>query len=104
MPEIQDRIRIQAPGKEGEQALQELTNLQKLQLQTPKELENLQDSQISKYKNKLIEDATQEMRQAKLSNLLHQEIVEDEHNWLNYEFEESQIRIDLSEIILESLV
>lgn len=52
----------------------------------------------------MIEDATQDMRQVKLANLLHQEIIEDEHQWLNYEFEETQIRIDLGEMILESLV
>ena len=52
----------------------------------------------------MIEDATQDMRQAKLANLLHQEIIEEEHPWLNYEFEETQIRIDLGEMILESLV
>ena len=34
----------------------------------------------------------------------YKEIVEDEHQWLNYEFEETQIRIDLGEMILESLV
>ncbi len=35
---------------------------------------------------------------------LHQDIIEEEHFWLNYEFEETQIRIELGEIILESLV
>lgn len=44
------------------------------------------------------------MRQAKLASQLHQEIIEDEHLWLNYEFEETQIRIDLSDVILETLV
>ena len=52
----------------------------------------------------MIDEATQDMRQVKLANLLHQEIIEDEHQWLNYEFEETQIRIDLGEMILESLV
>lgn len=52
----------------------------------------------------MIEESTQDMRQVKLANLLHQEIIEDEHQWLNYEFEETQIRIDLGEMILESLV
>lgn len=44
------------------------------------------------------------MRQAKLATQLHQEIVEDEHFWLNYEFEESQIRIDLGDFIFDKLL
>jgi hypothetical protein len=30
--------------------------------------------------------------------------VETEHQWLNYEFEESQVKIDMSDMILEHLV
>ncbi len=36
--------------------------------------------------------------------MLASEVVETEHQWLNYEFEESQIKIDLSDMILEQLV
>ena len=58
-------------------------------LQTPEELEKLQQDQIMVFKKALIEEATVELRQAKLATQLHQEIVEDEHLWLNYEFEET---------------
>lgn len=36
--------------------------------------------------------------------MLASEVVETEHQWLNYEFEESQVKIDLSDMILEHLV
>ena len=36
--------------------------------------------------------------------MLASEVVESEHQWLNYEFEEAQIKIDLSDMILELLV
>jgi hypothetical protein len=36
--------------------------------------------------------------------MLATEVVEGEHLWLNYEFEESQVKIDLSDMILEHLV
>jgi hypothetical protein len=36
--------------------------------------------------------------------MLASEVVEQEHQWLNYEFEESQVKIDLSDMILEHMV
>lgn len=30
--------------------------------------------------------------------------MEQEHHWLNYEFEEAQVKVDLSDMILEALV
>ena len=36
--------------------------------------------------------------------MLTQDTVEHEHHWLNFEFEETQIKVDLSDIILETLV
>jgi hypothetical protein len=36
--------------------------------------------------------------------MLASEVVETEHQWLNYEFEESQVKIDMSDMILEHLV
>ena len=36
--------------------------------------------------------------------MLASEVVETEYQWLNYEFEESQVKIDLSDMILEHLV
>lgn len=35
---------------------------------------------------------------------MQQEILEDEHFWLNYEFEETQIRIDLGDMIFQTLL
>lgn len=40
----------------------------------------------------------------KLATLLATEVIENEHKWLNYEFEETQVRIDLGDMILEQLV
>jgi len=31
-------------------------------------------------------------------------MIENEHKWLNYEFEESQVKIDIGDMILEQLV
>jgi hypothetical protein len=36
--------------------------------------------------------------------LLATEVIENEPKWLNYEFEDSQVRIDLGDMILEQLV
>ena len=46
----------------------------------------------------------QETRERRLAQMLASEVVESEHQWLNYEFEESQAKIDLSDMILENLV
>jgi len=39
-----------------------------------------------------------------LANQLHQEIIEDEHLWLNYEFEETQLRVEMGDMLLEQLL
>jgi len=36
--------------------------------------------------------------------MLASEVLETEHQWLTYEFEEAQVKIDLSDMILEHLV
>lgn len=36
--------------------------------------------------------------------MLASEVIETEHHWLNYDFEEAQVKIDLSDMILEHLV
>ncbi len=36
--------------------------------------------------------------------MLAQEVMENEAQWLNYEFEDAQVKIDLSDMILEHLV
>ena len=45
-----------------------------------------------------------EIWEKKLANLLATEVMENEEMWLNYDFEESQIKIDLGDIILEHLI
>lgn len=44
------------------------------------------------------------MRERRLTSILTQDQVEQEHHWLNYEFEEAQVKVDLSDMILETLV
>lgn len=39
-----------------------------------------------------------------MATLLATEVIENEPKWLNYEFEDSQVRIDLGDMILEQLV
>lgn len=39
-----------------------------------------------------------------MATLLATEVIENEFEWLNYDFEEAQVRIDLGDMILEHLV
>lgn len=39
-----------------------------------------------------------------MTQILSTETVEQEHHWLNYEYEEAQVKIDLSDMVLEHLV
>lgn len=50
------------------------------------------------------EELFQETREKRLAAMLANEVVETEHQWLNYEFEEAQVKIDMSDMILEHLV
>ncbi len=45
-----------------------------------------------------------EIREKKLASLLAREMIENEPKWLNYEFEDSQVKIDIGDMILEQLV
>ena len=45
-----------------------------------------------------------EIREKKLATLLAREMIENEPKWLNYEFEEAQVKIDIGDMILEQLV
>ena len=42
-----------------------------------------------------------EFREKKLVSLLAHEMIENENKWLNYEFEEAQVKIDVGDIVLE---
>mmetsp|Transcript_38204 Transcript_38204/g.43820 ORF Transcript_38204/g.43820 Transcript_38204/m.43820 type:complete len:133 (-) Transcript_38204:5-403(-) len=50
------------------------------------------------------EELFAEIREKKLATLLATEVIENEHKWLNYDFEEAQVRIDVGDMILEQLV
>ena len=50
------------------------------------------------------EELFAEIREKKLATLLATEVIENEFDWLNYDFEEAQVRIDLGDMILEHLV
>ncbi|CAG9317883.1 unnamed protein product [Blepharisma stoltei] len=44
------------------------------------------------------------IRDEKLAKLLTLEVVENEQQWVDYEFEETQVRLDLADMMLEQLV
>jgi hypothetical protein len=48
--------------------------------------------------------AVSHQRERCLAQLLASDLVKDEEKWLDYEMEEAQIKIDLSDIVLEQLV
>jgi len=50
------------------------------------------------------EELFNEIREKKLVTLLAREMIENEPKWLGYEFEEGQVKIDLGDMILETLV
>ncbi len=56
------------------------------------------------YRGVFDEELFSEIREKKLVALLGREMVETEPKWLNYEFEQAQVKIDLSDNILEILV
>lgn len=50
------------------------------------------------------EEMLQDTRERRLQAVLTADTVECEHHWLNFEFEESQIKVDLADLVLETLV
>ena len=51
----------------------------------------------------LDEELLQQVREERLANILAEEIIEKDGIWVNYEFEETQVKLDLADIILEHL-
>jgi hypothetical protein len=51
----------------------------------------------------LDEELLQQVREERLANMLAEEIIEKDGIWVNYEFEETQVKLDLADIILEHL-
>lgn len=56
------------------------------------------------YRGIFDEELFSEIREKKLVALLGREMIETEPRWLNYEFEQAQVKMDLSDNILEILV
>eukprot|EP00347_Sterkiella_histriomuscorum_P007962 403346899 len=56
------------------------------------------------YNNLFDDELFAEIREKKLATLLAREMIENEPKWLNYEFEEAQVKIDIGDMILEQLV
>lgn len=50
------------------------------------------------------EDLISQIREEQLSSILSTEIASQEPSWINYEFEETQVKLDLSDMTLEELV
>ena len=61
-------------------------------------------SSAAREKEDFSDELFQENREKRLTQVLSAETVEQEHHWLNYEYEEAQVKIDLSDMILEHLV
>jgi hypothetical protein len=56
------------------------------------------------FNNAFDDELFAEIREKKLATLLCREIVETEPSWLKWEFEEAQTKIDIGDMVLESLV
>ena len=50
------------------------------------------------------EELFSEIREKKLATLLCREIVETEHQWLKWDYEEAQTKIDIADMVLDYLV
>jgi len=57
-----------------------------------------------KENNQFDEDEFNEIREKQLASLLANDVMEGDYKWINYDFEESQVKMDISEMILEHLV
>lgn len=55
-------------------------------------------------KDEFQNDVFQDVRERKLTSILTSDTLEQEQHWLNYEFEEAQVKVDMSDMILETLV
>lgn len=56
------------------------------------------------YRGVFDEELFGEIREKKLVGLLAREMLESEPKWLNYEFEQAQVKVDIGDLILEQLV
>lgn len=49
------------------------------------------------------EELLQKIREEKLAKLLTLEVLEHDKIWTDYEFEETQVKLDLADMVLEQL-
>ncbi|OMJ79095.1 hypothetical protein SteCoe_20954 [Stentor coeruleus] len=74
-----------------------------------KQLNKVRTGKIKKidfisYSNDSEEDIIQQIYEEQLSSMIAKEIIDQEPSWINYEFEETQIKLDLADMTLEELV
>ena len=50
------------------------------------------------------EELFAEVREKRLATLLSHEVHETENKWLGYDFEEAQVKIDITDMILEDMI
>jgi hypothetical protein len=53
--------------------------------------------------NQFDEEGFNEVREKRLASLLASDVIENDYKWINYDFEESQVKMDISDMILEHL-
>ena len=51
----------------------------------------------------LDEELLQQVREERLASMLAEEIIEKDAVWINYEFEETQVKLDIADMVLEHL-
>lgn len=54
--------------------------------------------------NEFDEELFAEVREKRLASLLSDEVHEAENKWLQYDFEEAQVKIDITDMILEDMI
>lgn len=54
--------------------------------------------------NHFDEELLSDIREKRLANLLSNEVHEHENKWLSYDFEEAQVKIDITDMILEDMI
>lgn len=71
--------------------------------------DQISDPQSQTY-NKIIEeeefdiDYFEDVREKRLAALLASDVIENEYKWINYDFEESQVKIDIGDMIMEQII
>ncbi|OMJ88191.1 hypothetical protein SteCoe_9925 [Stentor coeruleus] len=80
------------------EVIEEVKQLNKIRAGKVPKIEFISNSDDSE------EDIVQQLREEQLSCILAMEIIAQETTWINYEFEETQVKLDLADMTLEELV